>query len=161
MITLQVDAEVLARTRLSFSPALEVFSWLRLAASGQRHPVFGDPGPRARSALARPDVALVVSLLPPAGSTYAADLLTPMPGIHTSAGDLFDEQLAAIEAMNEEVVEWQICRGAELYWGVPVAGSVRQAVESGRIRGRLVAGLVPFWREAVAEVWPAQLVAWN
>lgn len=154
MITLRVDADVLARTRLSFSPALETFTWLRLAAAGKRHPVFGDPGPRARAALARPDVALLVSLLPPAGSTYAADLLTPMPGVNASVTDVFDEQLAMIESMDEDLVDWQICRGAELYWGVPVSAFVRQAVEFGRIRSRLAAGLVEFWREAVADVWP-------
>ncbi|MEV6873202.1 DUF5937 family protein [Amycolatopsis sp. NPDC051128] len=155
MITLRADAGTMARVRFSFSPAQEVMAWLKLTAKGDRHPVFGDPGPSARAALAHPDVELVSDLLPPDGATYVPDLLTPRPGAGGSCGELFDEQLAAVESTSQDDLESQVCASISTYWGRPAPVAVQRRMEAGDLPKRLAAGLGRFWREALADSWPA------
>lgn len=155
MITLRVDADTVTRIRLSFSPASEAMYWLSIAVTGKKHPVFGDPGPLARGALAHPDVALLADLVPPPGVTYLPDFLTPQPGFGEDCAELFDEQIAAVEDTGQEAVEFQV--GTELHatWGRPTPAGVARAVESGQMQKRLAAGLARFWKESLAELWPA------
>lgn len=154
MITLRVDADTVTRVRLSYSPASEVMYWLSIAVSGVRHPVFGDPGPLARGALAHPDVALLADLVPPPGVNYLPDFLTPQPGFGEDCAELFDEQIAAVESASQDAVEFQV--GAELHatWGRPTPAGVARALESGQVQRRLAAGLARFWKESLAELWP-------
>ena len=75
---MHLDTATLAKIRLAVSPAVEATEWLRLAANGRRHPVFGDPGAAARFALRDPDVALLGRLLT-RKTPYTPDLFTPKP----------------------------------------------------------------------------------
>lgn len=154
MFTLRVDAETVARTRFSPSPASESLAWLKLTATSGRHPVFGDPGPLARAALAHPDVALLVGLLPGPGDVYTPDLLTPQPGTATRARDLLDEQIARIESTAQDDLEEQVLSHTQAHWRRPLPVTTRRAAESGRMPRRLAGGLARFWRDALAEGWP-------
>lgn len=152
MLSLRVDADTVARTRFSPSPAAESLSWLKLAAASGRHPVFGDPGPLARTSLAHPDVALLADLLPRNGDSYAPDLLTPQPG--ADRGDLLDEQLARIEAVAQDVLETQVFTYTRSHWSRPLRAATRRIAESGRMPRRLANGLARFWRDTLADSWP-------
>ncbi|MFI6024773.1 ArsR/SmtB family transcription factor [Amycolatopsis magusensis] len=154
MLTLRVDAETVARTRLSPSPASESMAWLKLTAAAGRHPVFGDPGPLARASLAHPDVALLADLLPRDGDTYAPDLLTPQPGTGTRCRDLLDEQIAQIEAAAQEDLESQVFTYTRTHWSRPLRDTTRRIAESGRMQRRLANGFARFWRDTLAEGWP-------
>ncbi|MDX8030432.1 helix-turn-helix domain-containing protein [Lentzea sp. BCCO 10_0856] len=154
MITLRVDADTVARVRFSFSPANEVMSWLKIAATGRRHPVFGDPGPSARSALTHPDVALLAGLIPPSGATYVPDFVTPQPGRATRPAELLDEQIAAVEATGQDVLEFQLGEAIDLTWGRCAPVPIRRALESGTMPKRLASGLFRLWTHSLAEVWP-------
>lgn len=153
VFTLRVDAETVARTRFSPSLAAESLAWLKLAAGPARHPVFGDPGPLARAALAHPDVALLLDLLPRPGEIYTPDLLTPQPGTATRHRDLLDEQLARIEATPQDELEEQVLSHTSAHWSRPLPVAARRAAESGTMPRRLANGLARFWRDALAEGW--------
>jgi DNA-binding transcriptional ArsR family regulator len=153
VFTLRVDAETVARTRFSPSPASESLAWLKLTAAAGRHPVFGDPGPLARASLAHPDVALLVSLLPRTGDVYTPDLLTPQPGTATRHRDLLDEQIARIEATEQDDLEAQVFTYTQAHWSRPLAATTRRAAESGRMPRRLASGLARFWRDTLADGW--------
>ncbi len=155
MFTLRVDAETVARTRFSPSLAAESLAWLKLAADAGRHPVFGDPGPLARAALAHPDVALLLDLLPQTGEVYTPDLLTPQPGTSSRPGDLLDEQIARIEATTQDEVEAQALAYTQVHWRRPLPVAARRVVESGALPRRLANGLARFWRDALADDWSA------
>ncbi|WP_103352274.1 helix-turn-helix transcriptional regulator [Amycolatopsis sp. CA-128772] len=154
MLTLRVDADTLARMRFAASPASESMVWLRLTAASGRHPVFGDPGPLARAALAHPDVALLADLLPRNGDTYRPDLLTPQPGADPQRRDLLDEQIARIEAVSQEDLEEQVFTYTRTHWSRPLRASTRRIAESGRMQRRLANGLARFWRDALSDGWP-------
>ncbi|MFF3346659.1 ArsR/SmtB family transcription factor [Streptomyces sp. NPDC002779] len=154
MLTLRVDADTMARTRLAPSPASESMAWLKLTAASGRHPVFGDPGPRARASLAHPDVALLADLLPRNGDTYIPDLLTPQPGTGAQRRDLLDEQIAQIEAAAQEDLETQVFTYTRTHWNRPLLATTRRIAESGRMQRHLANGLARFWRDALSEGWP-------
>ena len=151
VVTLRFDVETMARTRLSASPAMEAVAWLKLAASSGKHPVFGDPGPAARAALAHPDVALLLDLMPPQGATYLADLLTPQPG---AGSDLLDAQLAELESTSQDELEQQVFDHAEIHWGHAPSGRIRRLADAGTLQRRLASGMERFWRTALAADWP-------
>ena len=150
MVTLRFDTETMARTRLSSSPAMEALAWLKLAAGSSRHPVFGDPGPAARAALAHPDVALLLGLLPPRGATYTPDLLTPQPGADP---DLLDAQLAQVESTPQDELERQVFDYTEIHWGHAPSGRLRRLADAGTLQRRLASGMERFWRTALATDW--------
>ncbi|WP_371749856.1 helix-turn-helix domain-containing protein [Streptomyces sp. NBC_01283] len=155
MLTLRVDANTVSRTRLAPSPASESIAWLKLTAASGRHPVFGDPGPLARASLAHPDVALLADLLPQNGDTYRPDLLTPQPGTDTQHRDLIDEQIAHIEAAAQGDLETQVFTLTRTHWNRPLLATTRRIAESGHMQRRLANGLARFWRDTLAEGWPA------
>ncbi|MFL6141027.1 MAG: DUF5937 family protein [Labedaea sp.] len=150
MIRAHLDAASLARIRLSASPASEAVSWLRLTANGQKHAVFGDPGPAARFALRDPDVALLAKTLPP-GARYVPDLLTPKP-LAGSAEQTWTGQVDAIRETPRETVLDQLDECAAV--GQTVDRAVRDAAERGTFARRAASGLATFWRYAVADAWP-------
>ncbi|NUT46977.1 MAG: helix-turn-helix transcriptional regulator [Saccharothrix sp.] len=154
MLTLRVDAGTLAGMRLAPSPASESVAWLKLAATSGRHPVFGDPGPRARASLAHPDVALLADLLPRHGDTYTPDLLTPQPGADAPRRDPLDDQVARIEATSQSDLEEQVFTYTRTHWNRPLRATTRRIAESGRMPRRLANGLARFWRDALADGWP-------
>ncbi len=154
MFTLRVDAETVSRTRWSPSPASEAMAWLKLTAASGRHPVFGDPGAFARTALAHRDVALLVDLLPQGGDTYLPDLLTPQPGTDTRRRDLLEEQIARIETTPQDVLANQVFTYTRIHWSRPLATATRRVAESGRMQRRLANGLAHFWRAALSDGWP-------
>ncbi len=154
VFTLRVDAETVAGTRWSPSPASESIAWLKLAAASGKHPVFGDPGALARASLAHRDVALLVDLLPRGGDTYLPDLLTPQPGAGVRRGDLMEEQIARIDATTQEDLESQVFTYTGVHWNRPLSTAVRRLAESGRLQRRLANGLLHFWRIALSDGWP-------
>lgn len=143
MIRVALDASTLARVRLASSPAAEAMAWLRLTAGHGTHPVFGDPGAAARSALSDPDAALVAAVLPAPGARgYTPDLLTPKP----SAG--FAGQLDRIAATPPETVAAQLAMTGRRF-----PRAVRAAVDAGDFATRAARGLDRFWQVAVADGW--------
>lgn len=152
MITVAVDHASLARLRLTPSPAQEAVAWLRLTVAGRRHPVYGAPGPAARHALARPDTALVASVLPPTGTGYAPDLLTPQPP-PVPVSRLFGEQLAAMAQTSAEQVHWQV--GVCAAMGRPLPADTLDAAADGTFARRAAAGLRAFWQATLDDGWAA------
>ena len=151
MIVVDVDSASLARVRLTPSPANELVGWLMLAAQGRRHPVFGDPGPAARTALRDPRTALVAAVLPPAGRGYSPDLLTPQPPAGRRA-HVLEAQLDAIAATPPEVVDQQLgwCAAERA-----LPDEVRAAAGAGTFAVRVAAGMRAFWRATLADGWSA------
>ncbi|GAA2985894.1 winged helix-turn-helix domain-containing protein [Streptosporangium longisporum] len=154
MIRLGFGVRTLSRTRLSISPAMEAAKWLQLAATGRRHPVFGDPGPAARGVLRHPDVALVADLIPPTWGDYMPDLLTPKPRAG-SWKEILHTQIAEIEAIGQDDVDTQVLSVAVAHWGRPPSPRVRRLAESGHLQRRLAAGLDRFWHETLHDGWPS------
>jgi len=144
-----LDADCLARVRLAASPVAEATAWLGLTARRGRHPVFGDPGAAARSALADPCAALVAAILPPPGRpAYTPDLITPKPGTARDVAGLLGEQLDRIAATPRDEVAQQI------EWsGVRLPPAARAAVERGTFAANAANGLRRFWAAALADGW--------
>lgn len=151
---MRFDAPAVAGTRLSTSPAMEALAWLRLAATTRRHPVFGDPGPVARGALRDPDVALIVDLMPPDGSPYFPDLLTPRPRTG-SWQQILRTQIAEIESAAPDRINTQIFLRPQVHGGRPTSRRVRRWAEAGRLQERLAIGITRFWRTTLHDDWPA------
>jgi len=154
VITLHLDAASLARVRLAVSPALEAVEWLRLAANGRRHPVFGDPGAAARFALRDPDVALLGQLLT-TKSHYMPDLFTPKP-LAGKPQQAWDGQLEEMRETPTEIVFEQL-REVEEHAGTaePWQREALDAGERGTFAGRAARGFSAFWRHAIADEWSA------
>lgn len=150
MITVAVDHASLARLRLTPSAAQEAVAWLRLTVAGRRHPVYGDPGPAARHALAHPDTALVASVLSLNGTGYAPDLLTPQPA-QGPASRLLDEQLGAMAETSAEQVHWQV--GVCAAMGRPLPAATLDAAADGSFARRAAAGLRAFWLATLDDGW--------
>ncbi len=151
MILVDVDSASLARVRLTPSPAYELVGWLMLAAQGRRHPVFGDPGPAARTALRDPRTALIAAILPSAGRGYIPDLLTPQPPAGRRAR-LLEAQLDAVAATSPDVV------GRQLAWCAAeraLPGEVRAAARTGTFATRVAQGMRVFWQATLADGWAA------
>ena len=148
VIVVDIDAASLARLRLAPSPAQELLTWLRLAANGLRHPVYGDPGAAARSALSDPDVSLVAAILPPTG--YVPDLLTPGPP-RGSPASVLAGQLDVVAATDRDTVEAQVAAHRAGLGAVPP--TVRAAAETGDLAPRAARGMRTFWEEALRDGW--------
>jgi hypothetical protein len=151
MGVLLLDVETLARTRLSCSPAMEINSWLRITALSRRHPVLGDPGSAARSALGHPDVALLLDLILD-GSSYVPDLLTPLP-IAGSPEMILDQQLSVLSSVTAAQLEEQLFVHTLTHWGRLPPPRICRLAESGALARRLADGIRRFWREAMRERW--------
>ncbi|MPZ63308.1 MAG: helix-turn-helix domain-containing protein [Propionibacteriales bacterium] len=149
MIVVDVDSASLARLRLTPSPAQELVSWLRLTASRRRHPLYGDPGAAARSALFDRDVALTAKVLTTDG--YVPDLLTPKPPEGNTR--TLDDQLAVVAETPAEEVVWQC--NAHRSRANRLSAKVRSAAESGEFGRRAARGMRVFWTSAVADGWTA------
>ncbi|HWM06726.1 MAG TPA: helix-turn-helix domain-containing protein [Actinophytocola sp.] len=148
MIRASFDADSLARVRLAASPVAEVSAWLGLTAGGGRHPVFGDPGAAARSALSDPAAAMVAAVLPPRGRPgYTPDLLTPKPTT-ARADRVLDEQLDRIASTPAEDVAQQVG-----WTGLALPRPVRDAVDRGTFAADAAHGLRRFWAAAIADGW--------
>jgi DNA-binding transcriptional ArsR family regulator len=141
VITAHLNAASMARVRLAVSPACEAVTWLRMTAFGNRHPVFGDPGPAARFALRDPDVALLATVLS-ANDRYMPDLLTPKP-VAGPANRVWDRQLEMTRETSPEAVVAQL----ELCPDVV-------SRDAGAFARRAANGLNVFWRHAIADSWP-------
>jgi DNA-binding transcriptional ArsR family regulator len=146
MIVADLDASTLARLTIRPSPIHEVIGWLRLVASGDRHPVYGRPNASDRSVVRDPDVALVVDLV--AGGGYQPDLLTPVASrgsVETAFRDQLDVVAAADPAQSETEVGW---------WsdGRPAPPRVRDAVDRGDVGRRAARGLAAT-RLAMGDRW--------
>ncbi|MEU5566789.1 helix-turn-helix domain-containing protein [Micromonospora musae] len=152
MIDVCLDASALAQVRMSVSPAFEAIAWLRLAADGRHHAVYGDPGPAARLALRDRDVALVAQALPSGGTGgYTLDLLTPKPWMGPVAS-ILDRQLGVMTETPSDAAAYQLCTGRFPLGGMPT--EVRTAMENGTFARRAADGLLRFWRLVFAELWP-------
>ncbi|MFC4145544.1 DUF5937 family protein [Micromonospora mangrovi] len=151
MFTVELDAATLAGVRLGASPAFEAVEWLWYAATGRPHPSAGPTGPRARSALRHPDVALLAAVLPNDTCAVIPDLLTPEyePGPPKQA---LRRQLEALAATAPEVVEAQL---GEVFQFTAAPPPVRDAVQAGTFGARAANGMWQFWRAALADEWSA------
>ncbi|GAA3063945.1 winged helix-turn-helix domain-containing protein [Actinokineospora globicatena] len=145
MITARLDADVLARIRLSSSPAAEALAWLVATLAERRHPIFGAPGPAARFALRDRDVRMIASTLP-TGKGYMPDLLTPPPP--RGAADLvLAEQLDMVAATPADVAAFQVAATKH------PSADARRAIENGTFAVRAAQGLARFWSAAMTESW--------
>lgn len=131
---------------------MEAVAWLKLAASGRRHAVFGDPGPLARGALRHPDVAVIVDLLGSLRDWYLSDVLTPKPGTGPWQ-HILPAQIAMIESAAQDVVEREVLFLHVAHRSRPATVRVRRLAESGRLQQRLAAGIARFWQEALHDQW--------
>ncbi|MDZ5619435.1 helix-turn-helix domain-containing protein [Nocardioides sp. HM23] len=146
MIVADLDASTLARMTIRPSPVHEVIGWLRLIASGDRHPVYGRANASDRAALRGPDVSLVAAMV--AGGGYQPDLLTPVAGcgdVQTAFGDQLDAVAAADQAQSATEVAWWSA-------GRPAPRRVRDAVDRGDL-GRLAARGLAAARRAMGDRW--------
>ncbi|RKN40182.1 winged helix-turn-helix domain-containing protein [Micromonospora endolithica] len=151
MLVARLDGPTLARVRLALSPAAEATGWLRATLSRFGHPVHGDTGPAARSALRHPDVALLAALVTPPGRPgYTPDLLTPKPPPGPTASAL-DRQLDLVTSTAADQVREQV---AARFAGAVVPHRVRVAVEDGSLPRRAAAGLYQFWTAVLRDDWP-------
>lgn len=144
MIVAHFDIETLSGVRLSASPAIEAMTWLRLAAHGGCHPVFGDPGAAARFALRDPDVAMVAATLGDP-SNGLPDLLTPKPD-RVPTDRILHAQLERIAATPAAVAAGQVPTGAR-------DPRVRAAVDAGEFAARAANGMAKFWACALRDEW--------
>lgn len=149
MIVVDLDSASLARLRFAPSPAYELLGWLLLSSQDRRHPVFGDPGAGARTALRHPDVRLVASLLPPGGRGYTPDFLTPPPPHRGPRA--FEEQLEAVASADPEVVAREV-GWCELL-AHRLASETRSEVQKGSLASRVAAGMRAFWQATLADGW--------
>jgi DNA-binding transcriptional ArsR family regulator len=149
VIVVDLDSASLARLRFAPSPVYELLGWLLLASQQRRHPVFGDPGPAARTALGHPDVRLAASLLPPSGRGYTPDFLTPPP--FSRGPRALEEQLEAIAASDPERVATEV-GWCELL-AHRLANSTRSEVDKGSLAQRVAAGMRRFWEATLADSW--------
>jgi DNA-binding transcriptional ArsR family regulator len=149
MIRVEFDAASLARVRVAASPVFEVVSWLEVVASGARHPIFGEPSPRAREALRDDDVAATAAILSAAAAChYWPDFLTPKPDQAPAPAPL-EAQLAAISETPVDVVLPQV---PDRWWSAPVVA--KRELDVTAVPSVVAAGLAKFWRAALAEDWP-------
>ena len=147
MIVVDIDSASLARLRFVPSPAQELVSWLRLTVQGRRHPVYGDPGAAARSALFDRDVALTAHLLTSDG--YVPDLLTPKPP--AGGAVTLERQLEVVAETPVEEVVSQCHAHRDPTEQLPP--KVLAAAEKGVLARRAARALRIFWRAAVDDSW--------
>jgi len=148
VIVLGLDAATLGRVRLAPSPTFEVLAWLKLVASGRRHPVFGDPGASARFAMREPDVALLGEVVSAPHAGYTPDFLTPAPPAVRHA-NILNAQLETVRVTPEHRIADEI----DQRFGGRAPDSVRNAMESGTLARRAADGLRTFWRHTIADRW--------
>lgn len=147
MITLELDAASVARVRVAGSPVFEVASWLALAATGCRHPRFGDPGPAARFALRDRDVAPIAAMITSGPACYLPGFLTPKP-CRSQPRALLDEQLEVIRQTPAELAAAQLTT----HWWSTAAGNAAP-VDAADIPELAAQGLARFWELALADEW--------
>lgn len=150
MIDVALDTASVARIRLACSPVYETTAWLAWAASGRRHPLWGDPGAPARFALRDRAVAATAALL--SGTVragYVPDFLTPKPDQSTPHGGgacSLARQLDRVAATSATTVRAQLLR-------LP-ARPDSWVQDPARLPGLVTSGLLRFWRIAMEETWP-------
>jgi DNA-binding transcriptional ArsR family regulator len=149
MIKVELDPGSVARVRVAASPIFEVVTWLAVAASGTRHPIFGDPGASARFALRDRDVAATAAMIS-AGPRccYLPDFLIPAPRRSQQRGSL-DEQLQVVRATQPAEAAAQL--PADWWSRLFEAGS--PPVATAEIPVLAARGLEAFWRIALADEW--------
>lgn len=149
MIVVELDAETVGRIRFAPSPVAEAMSWLRLAVSGRRDPVYGDPGPEARWALKHSDVALVAQVIPPGGRGYVPDLLTPKP---PPVEDVLDAQLQTVRDTGAAEVRVQV--EEERFASGKLPAELRTSIEKESFAKRAANGVHLFWSATMKDRWP-------
>lgn len=148
VISVELDAPTVARTRLAASPLAEAVTLLGQAAFGRPDPLFGAPPAPARAALADPDVALVALTLQPGGLGYEPDCLTPRPSRDT---DVLDGQLAELAETPAADARQQVA--VERFAGGALPPLVACRLEDGTFGRRAARGLRVFWRAALDDAW--------
>ncbi|MGI5182603.1 helix-turn-helix domain-containing protein [Dactylosporangium sp. CA-152071] len=141
MISVSVGGPGLAYVRLTPSPVAETLEWLRLAACGERHREFGDPGAAARFALRDRDVALVGAVLR-TYRHYVPDLLMPSPP---------EQDWDA--AWRQQLEQVRATPAADAVRMLPgnLPREVRDAVQRGTFAGRAARALRHFYDTVLAE----------
>lgn len=166
MITVQLGAGTLARTRWSLSPVADLLGLLRdqkRAAHpgplhsgnhhlGQHHS--GSQGGGRRTAagpslLADPLAALVAELTAPEGG-YQPDFLTPKPVVEQPLPRVFGHQLDQIAGTDPDVVERQV---VDRYAGRAVPETLRHHLRNGRLAPLLAQGLSRSWQQGGESAW--------
>jgi DNA-binding transcriptional ArsR family regulator len=152
VITAELGAATLAATRVAASPAIEIIEWLRLAATGRRHPRWGDTGSATRAALSHPDVRLLAAVLPQADTGYTPDLLTPKPEAGTVERTL-RAQLESVAGTPAGVAAAEVL--THRFAGGAAPAEVRAAIDAGTFPRRAANGMWRFWRSALVPQWSA------
>lgn len=144
MIRAYLDAMSVGRIRWGLSPVLETVGLMALTATGRSHPVWGDPGAAARYALRDPAVRTTAALVGGhVTGRYTPDFLTPKPSPDGDGDRQLRGQLDRVRSAPSGVLADQLSRAGHDPSEAPA--SARTAA----------AGLSTFWREAMAERWPA------
>ncbi len=148
-----MDAATVSRIRFATSPAHETYGWLTYAFSQQPHPIAGNLGTSARSALNHPDVRLLAQVVEGAIRTrYVPNFLLQPP----LACDSDDDQVDALttrwvrdeDRVREELeplVPFQPAAWREDY---------RRRVARPDAARRLQSGFHRMWDELVRGEWP-------
>lgn len=149
MIRVELDPASVARVRVAASPVFEVVTWLAVAASGTRHPVFGDPGPSARYALRDRDVAATAAMIS-AGPRccYLPDFLIPAPR-RSQQGGLLDDQLQVVRATPPDEAAAQLPAD----WSSRLPDGTAQPLANAEVPAVAARGLETFWRVALSDQW--------
>ncbi|WP_106297926.1 ArsR/SmtB family transcription factor [Knoellia remsis] len=142
MERIELSPGAMARVRWGVSPLGTLSAFLRLAASGERHPVWGRARDVVGGALDR--TPLVAELVPRGGRGYMPLVAPPLPAARPSA----DDELDVIRALADSAVDDQLSQT-----GRPMPRA-RRLLEAGQITTVLVAELSLLWRHGLARVWP-------
>lgn len=133
----------LGAVRFHISPVNQVAGLLRLAVSGAWHPQHTRWAARVRPMLGHPRLALLAELVPPGG-------VGSLPIVHLrpdSGATTWDEELAAIEALPEDVLRDDIERDGSAR---PLS---RRRLEDGTLGADVAAALAFLWEEVMADEW--------
>lgn len=150
VITLALDAPSVARIRFAASPAQEMLQWLLRTVNGDPHPVYGRPGPEARSALAHPDAQMLAALiLESAAANCVPNFLTPSP-TPAAGSTVAADQLELVEATPVGIATEQV---QGLYPHRRPPRVIREAIEQGTLAVQAALGLRAFWNATLAEDW--------
>ncbi len=147
MIRVDLDAEALARVRLTYSPMWELVCSLKLLIHDPRHRLHA-PWVAWASPRVDPELLDLLRGLMPTRARFP-DFLTPHPGARPRS---VRAELAALAATDPATARREV---RSLWDGSPPKGITAVLRDRANGMARLTAALERYWMQAVAPVWPA------